>query len=94
MLCADISETSVEHCKGRYNSGKMIDRETGEPPYEAEFIVADLCEVRTVSLMLLTIVLEAASLCCKNLIVSECERIRLCDLCYYANLILRPLPPP
>ena len=45
MFCADISETSVEHCKGRYNSGKMIDRDTGEPPYEAEFIVADLCEV-------------------------------------------------
>jgi len=44
-LSADISETSVEHCKSRYRSSKMVNRKTGEPVYEAEFIVADLCEV-------------------------------------------------
>ena len=38
----------MEHAKGRYHSAKMLDRQTGFPPYEAEFIVADLCEVRHV----------------------------------------------
>ncbi len=41
----DISETSVEHCSGRYCSNKMLDRVTRGPPYDAEFIVADCCEV-------------------------------------------------
>lgn len=47
-LCSthpDISEESVEHCRGRHRSPKMLDRATREPPYAAEFIVADCCEV-------------------------------------------------
>ena len=41
----DISETAVEQCKDRYRCNKMLDRSTREPPYHAEFIVADCCEV-------------------------------------------------
>ena len=44
-LLPDISESSVEACQGRYNSPRMADRITGEPPFPAEFHVADCCEV-------------------------------------------------
>ena len=43
---SDISEDSVRTCEnGRYYSDKMIVRHTGRPPFDAEFIVADCCEV-------------------------------------------------
>ena len=47
LIAADISEDSVRVCENdRYHSNKMIMRSTGRPPFEAEFIVADCCEVR------------------------------------------------
>ena len=48
LLFTDISEDSVRVCeKDRYHSDKMTLRSTGRPPFEAEFIVADCCEVST-----------------------------------------------
>lgn len=47
LIALDISEDSVRVCENdRYRSNKMIMRSTGRPPFEAEFIVADCCEVR------------------------------------------------
>jgi mRNA (guanine-N7-)-methyltransferase len=46
LICADISESSVEACKGRYSSQRMAVRGTRKPPFEAEFYVADCCSVR------------------------------------------------
>ena len=43
---SDISKTSVETCEQRYSTGRMLDR-SRKPPFEAEFIVADCCEVRS-----------------------------------------------
>ena len=46
LIAADISEDSVRVCENdRYHSNKMIMRSTGRPPFDAEFIVADCCEV-------------------------------------------------
>ena len=45
VVCADISESSVEACQCRYRSHRMSERGTGEPPFQAEFHVADCCEV-------------------------------------------------
>ncbi|MCA8837793.1 MAG: hypothetical protein K8963_08085 [Proteobacteria bacterium] len=39
----DISDVSVEAAKSRYTSNKMMVR--GRPPFEAEFICADCCQV-------------------------------------------------
>ena len=41
----DISETSIETCMGRYHSNKLMDRRSRKPVFEAEFIVADCCQV-------------------------------------------------
>jgi mRNA (guanine-N7-)-methyltransferase len=46
LVGADISESSIEHCIGRYNSKKLIDRKTNLPYFKAEFISADCCQVR------------------------------------------------
>lgn len=32
--------------KDRYHSNRMIMRSTGRPPFDAEFIVADCCQVK------------------------------------------------
>ena len=46
VTISDISEDSVKTCENnRYYSDKMILRSTGRPPFDAEFIVADCCEV-------------------------------------------------
>ena len=48
LISADISEDSVRVCENdRYHSNKMVIRSTGRPPFDAEFIVADCCEVHT-----------------------------------------------
>ncbi|CAI7993579.1 mRNA cap guanine-N7 methyltransferase [Geodia barretti] len=46
IVCADISESSVEACQGRYWSPRMSVRGTGKPPFGAEFHMADCCTVR------------------------------------------------
>ena len=45
LVCADISSVSVDQCKERYMSRKVVDVRSGQPPFKAEFIVADCCEV-------------------------------------------------
>ena len=44
-VAVDISESSVEACQGRYWSPRMSVRGTGEPPFGAEFHMADCCTV-------------------------------------------------
>ena len=47
LTISDISEDSVRVCeKDRYHSNRMIMRSTGRPPFDAEFIVADCCQVK------------------------------------------------
>ena len=41
----DISDTSIEQCKERYKSNR-ITRRADKPPFEAEFITADCCQVQ------------------------------------------------
>ena len=45
VYVVDISASSVEACEGRYNSHRMIGRGARQPPFEAEFHVADCCAV-------------------------------------------------
>ena len=45
VVVLDISESSVEACKGRYCSPRMAMRGSGDPPFGAEFHVADCCSV-------------------------------------------------
>lgn len=45
IVMLDISETSIEQCKERYTSNRMTKR-SGKPPFEAEFITADCCQVQ------------------------------------------------
>lgn len=44
----DISDVSVTAAEGRYNSPKMLrqgKKSSGGPPFDAEFICADCCQV-------------------------------------------------
>ena len=45
FVFADISESSVEACRGRYGSQRMCLRGSRQPPFGAEFHVADCCSV-------------------------------------------------
>ena len=63
LVCADISSVSVDQCQERYKSRKMVDPRSGVLPFQAEFIVADCCEV-TVSVMIMCACVVSNSFFC------------------------------